>query len=321
MIKSLKSNKFIIIFLFAVCFIFILNPSTYANSCLNALSVWAFKVLPMLFPFFVFTRLIVSLVDTNNNPLDKFFSNVYNTPKGSFLIFFLSILSGYPMGAKLISALVLDNKINNDDAKKLFSICSVSGPMFIIGTVGIGIFNNYKVGVIILICNIIACLINGFLFSRNKPITHAVYSCKTKTTSLSDCVYDSLISILIVGSYIVLSFLFVDLIKNLTLLQNFISTICSVFPIEHLDNIVNAIISCVFEITRGAIDISASSLSLQAKTIITSSSIAFGGVSILLQSMSFLKCSNIDTKTFLKMKISQALICLLVSVPIVLIFL
>ena len=321
MIKSLKSNKFIIIFLFAVCFIFILNPSTYANSCLNALSVWAFKVLPMLFPFFVFTRLIVSLVDTNTNPLDKFFSNVYNTPKGSFLIFFLSILSGYPMGAKLISTLVLDNKINNDDAKKLFSICSVSGPMFIIGTVGIGIFNNYKVGVIILICNIIACLINGFLFSRDKTITHAVYSCKTKTTSLSDCVYDSLISILIVGAYIVLSFLFVDLIKNLTLLQNFISTICSVFPIERLDNIVNAIISCIFEITRGAIDISASSLSLQAKTIITSSSIAFGGVSILLQSMSFLKCSNIDTKTFLKMKISQALICLLVSVPIVLIFL
>lgn len=321
MIKTLKSNKFIIIFLFVVCFIFILNPSIYANSCLNALSVWAFKVLPMLFPFFVFTRLIVHLVETNNNPLDKFFTHVYNLPKGSFLIFFLSILSGYPMGAKLISTLVANKQINNDNAKKLFSLCSVSGPMFIIGTVGIGIFNNYKVGVIILICNVIACLINGFLFSRNKVPSLPLYSTKTKTTSLSDCVYDSLVSILIVGAYIVLSFLFIDLIKNLTLLQNFISTICGVFPIKHLDNIVNATISGIFEITRGAIDISSTSLSLQAKTIITSGSIAFGGISIMLQSVSFLKCSNIQTKTFLKMKIIQSLICLLVSVPIVLIFL
>ena len=73
MIKILKANKsqtatkakfkychkLIIAVLLVVCIIFISNPALYSKSCLNAISVWSFKVLPVLLPFFIFTKIIV----------------------------------------------------------------------------------------------------------------------------------------------------------------------------------------------------------------------------------------------------------------------
>lgn len=161
-----SKNKIITIIILAICFVFILNPSVYSKSCLNAISVWALNVLPMLLPFFIFTRIIVSICPPKKSVLDKPFKKFYNTPNGSFLIFFLSVISGYPMGAKLISNMYENKYIDNDDALAMLSFCSISGPMFMIGTVGVSIFHSYKTGLIIMIANLLASIFNGLIFRK-----------------------------------------------------------------------------------------------------------------------------------------------------------
>ena len=317
MIKTLKSNKFIVMFLIIICIFFIINPKVCAKSCLNGISVWGTKVLPMLLPFFVLTRLILNLCEFKPNIMDKFFNKAYNAPNGSFLVFFLSVLAGYPMGAKLICYMYENKQITNIEAQKMLSFCSVSGPMFIIGTVGVAIFNSFRVGLVILISNIIACLLNGLIYRGKFKVEEKTINYKNKT-SIFDIVYDSLISILMVGVYIALSFVVINLIKECKLLF-VIDLLEKVFYLDL--NMVKAVITGIIEITCGCIEISETSVNLALKTVLTSGIIAFGGLSVFMQSLGFLKCLNIKPKIILLQKLTQCLICLVVSIPFAIILL
>jgi len=317
MIKILKSNKIKVILILFICLIFATNIETYSKSCLNGVSVWAIKIFPVMFPFFVFTRIITNLSENKPNFMDKFFNKLYNTPTGSFKTFVLSVLSGYPMGAKLICSQYEQNLISKNDATKMLSFCSVSGPMFMLGTVGVSILHSYKAGLIILISNIIACLINGLIY-KGKPIKNVIYQSKNKNTNfnLSEHVSDSLNSILMVGAYIVLSFLLIDMLKNIGVINFVSNTICSVFNISNYQDITNSTLCGIVEITHGIIDINIVNISLTLKTIISSFLIGFGGLSVFYQSLHFLNKLNIKKRIILIQKTTQGILSLLISIPL-----
>ena len=297
-----------------MCLFLLFNPLMCANACLNGISVWAFKVLPMLFPFFVLTRLLVHSSSNKPNFMDKFFCKTLHTPSGSFLTYLLSILSGYPMGAKLISDMKKDGQISTDEAKKMMSFCSVSGPMFIIGTVGIMMLNSTKAGVIILASNIFASLVNGMLYrGKDKPKLSPSYTSK-KSVNFADCVYDSLMSVLMVGAYISISFLFIEILSQLNLFDVLSNTICSVFKLKEYHDVVVPVFIGLLEITSGILNLSTTHTSLLVKTILASGLIGFGGISVILQSMNFLSKLNIPVKTMLKHKTSQAIFCIVFSI-------
>jgi len=322
MITILKSNKFKVLLVLFICLIFATQPEIYANSCLNGLSVWAIKIFPVMFPFFVFTRIIVNLSENKPNFMDKFFTKAYNTPVGSFKTFFLSVLSGYPMGAKLICIQFEENKISSEDAKKMLSFCSISGPMFMLGTVGMSILHSYKAGLIILIANIIASLLNGFIYrGKKKSKENFIYIHKQKSISLGEQINDSLNSILMVGAYIILSFLLIDMLKNLNIINVISSAICGVFNIVNNQHIVSSALCGILEITRGIIELHSTNISLSLVTLISSTLIAFGGFSIFFQSAHFLEKLKIKKQSILFQKLTQAAICFIISYPLCFLFL
>lgn len=322
MIKIFKSNKLISLLLIIMCIIIILNPSSYVQSSLNGISVWATKILPLMFPFFVLTRLINNLNPPKKNFMDKVFNKLYNTPNGAFSTFVLSTLSGYPMGAKLINNMYSNQQLSTNEAQKMMSFCSVSGPIFMIGTVGVAMLNSFSSGVIILISNILASLINGLIY-RGKPekISSPIILKPKQQASISDCVYDSLVSILMVGSFIVLSFILIDMLKNLKIISGITKTICCVLNLNKQQNVVESVIAGLLEITRGIYDLSLSPIPLKLQTIIVSSLIGFGGFSIMLQSFSFIENIKMSFKKLLIQKTTQCLLSLIVSIPLSILFL
>lgn len=322
MITKIKANKILPLALFFVCIIFIISPKTYSTSCLTAVSVWAINVLPTLLPFFIITRLIVGLITPKPNIADKLFNKLYNTPAITATIYVLSIISGYPMGAKLICDVHEKGYINKKDAERMFAFCSVSGPMFIVGTVGVSIMSSYKVGLIILIANIISSLINGLIYRGKKTILDDknIILEQKDNNLLQNSVYDALISILMVGAYIVLSFLLIDLLKNLGVLNFLSSCICHIFK-NFNNSTVEACLAGIIEITRGCLDLSSCNVSMIIKTIIASGLIGFGGISVMLQSVSFLSKLKIKVSKMLLQKFTQGILCVVFTVPIALIFL
>ena len=169
--SKLKIPKLSFIFgilLLVIIILIAINPAKYSTVAFNGLSVWAKVLVPSLLPFFVLTKLLAStgIIDDICKLFAPITTKLYNCPKQSAYVFLMSIITGYPVGSKLISDLYQNGQISKIQAIKTSSFCSTSGPMFILGTVAIGMFASPKMGYVILISHILGALLNG-LFYRN----------------------------------------------------------------------------------------------------------------------------------------------------------
>ena len=310
MIKSLKSNRIYSIFVIIFMLIFISNPKLYMQSTLKGLTVWFYNVIPALLPFFIATRLLISLNIADIPCLDKISSKLFKVAKNS-KVFLLSLISGYPVGAKLICSSYTNGEISLKDAKKMMSYCSVSGPMFIIGSIGIGVFNSVKIGYILLISHILGAIINGMVFRNSYKNEKDEFNAFKNTTIksnniLADSMLDSIMSILLVGGYIVFAFVLIELLNNIRLIPFLATVITKLFPFLDYSTL-QALFNGLIEMTCGVISLNIANASLQIKVILASFVIAFGGLSIFLQSTNFTKDLQIKKSYFLFQKFCQGI--------------
>ena len=59
---------------------------------------------------------------------------IFNIPGEGAFPFVMGIISGYPMGAKIISKFKQQGICTNEEAERMLSFTNNSGPLFIIGT-------------------------------------------------------------------------------------------------------------------------------------------------------------------------------------------
>lgn len=313
-----KNYEFIFCFiLFGIILIIAFNPAPYILSTWTGLTVWAKIVLPSLFVFFILTKLLMQSDKSLKmfSILDKPFNKLYSISGGGGYIFLMSALSGYPIGAKLISEFYDQKLISQTQAKKIISFASTSGPMFIIGSIAVKVFNNYKLGLVILLSHLLSSLLNGLIYRKigiknEKNGTKNDDLCKInlKKQTLNDIMYNTITSILMIGGYITLCFTALELITSLP----FFSNITIMFNNLFGSNIFEAIIKGIVEVTNGCVSLS-HTLSIKTICIILSSLISFGGLSIHLQSQMFLSKVGITYKFFLLTKITQTIIAFVLS--------
>lgn len=318
MSKILKSNRLLCVFVIIFILLFISSPNIYMQSCLEGLNVWFFNVLPALFPFFVATRLLI-LFDIDNIPLlDKLTKKLFGV-NGGGKFFLLSLLSGYPVGAKLVCDAHKNGQIDEISAKKMLSFCSVSGPMFVVGTVGVAIFHSIKIGYILLFCHIMSAIINGLVFRRKygkvgEKITKRV-SRKSKHI-LADSMVDSINSILLVGGYIVLAYVLIDALNFCNIVPLLSNFVCKIPFLSGQENVICAILNGIVEMTRGVVDVASFGLNTKVLLPVVSFLIGFGGFSVFFQSTTFMQELNIKKPTYLFQKFCQGIWAMIVALVV-----
>lgn len=67
---------------------------------------------------------------------------IFNVPGIGAYAFIMGIISGYPVGAKIVTEFKNNNECSTAEAERLLSFTNNSGPLFIIGTVGVAMFGN-----------------------------------------------------------------------------------------------------------------------------------------------------------------------------------
>lgn len=303
-----KYSIFLSIFIIYIIINMVIFPSLYINVTLNGISAWAFNVLPSVLPFIFFTKVLTSLgiVEKFSNLFKKPCNKLLKTPPISSYVFITSMISGYPVGAKMTADLYLSGKITKSDAFKITSFCSTSGPMFIIGAVGIGMLKNATFGYIIFISHILGALLNGLLYRNIKVKEEKIeYTEKTNTQNLSTMVIDSALSIITVGTIIAIFFVVITSL----------SPIFNLFPPQ-----ISCVLEGIIEITKGCLDISTNihgALSVVACTFV----ISFGGISTILQSITMLNSLRMPIKLFILQKVTHAILSTIISLLLVTIFL
>lgn len=303
-------------------------PSESIISAKEGLTVWTQVLIPSLLPFIIGASLIVELkiVDVVGfiiNPITKF---IFNVSGKSALVFAISTVSGYPVGAKLASELRNTNQISNYEAQRLVSFCSTSGPLFIIGAVATGMFQHSELGYLMLICHYMGSVSVGLLYrnygkeiisSNNSQLkSNIINTINSRVASekgffvlFGNAVYNGINTILAVGGFVII---FSVVFKILSLF-NIISLFTSILyiPLHFLGinkDLCSAFISGLFEITIGCSKVaSVSSVPEVLKASLASFLIGFSGLSILAQCCNFIAKTDISTKLYIFSKFLHGL--------------
>lgn len=263
------------------------KPDYYLDSARRGLSLFASSVLPSLFPFYFCSLLLTYMgaVSAISKVGAKGVKLMYNAPKESAYVLFLSMLCGYPVGASTIYELYDAGAITQKDAKTVCSFCSTSGPVFMIGTIGGAIFSDGKVGVIVLIAHYLGAIVNGLIYRKKKsdPDAHVFAHADDVDGLLSKAISKATINMLYVGGYIVICGMIIDTLE-LVGIRNALSG---------LGNASEPILSCIYsliEMTRASIECSKCS-NLQLGVTLCTGAVSLGGLSVTMQNYTFLsKC-------------------------------
>lgn len=146
---SLKRNIFPSLFvIFTVCLVLFSKQNLSATK--NGLALWANSVVPALLPFFMATELLshTNVTQIIGRILNKYMKPLFNVPGIGAYAFVMGIISGYPVGAKIVTKFRQDGLCTKAEAERLLAFTNNSGPLFIIGTVGITMFGNTLIRII-----------------------------------------------------------------------------------------------------------------------------------------------------------------------------
>ncbi|MFI3141842.1 MAG: nucleoside recognition domain-containing protein [Clostridia bacterium] len=217
---TFKSNKFLwfryIPLSFVVFFIgfsLLKFPAASAQGVINGLQLCFTTLIPSLFPFLILCSFFVNsgLCERTGRYFTKFTKVVFKQPGVSANVIFLSLVGGYPVGAKLISQLYEQKQISQIQAQRLMLFCVNAGPAFVISSVGYFMLGSKEVGVIIFVSLCLASLILGVLSRFFLEDSEAVYEKKsvisydqTISESLVNAVSQSIASMASICAWVVL---------------------------------------------------------------------------------------------------------------------
>lgn len=317
--KEKKFNIISTILLTLIIIFFIFNPKGIMSSSVNGAILFFNSVFPTLFPFLVVTGILIRCggVHIYSKILGPFICKPLRLPKESSLTLVVSILCGYPLGAKYSCDLYSENNISLSQLQRLLNIASNVGPLFILGTICTAMLKIQGTApYILLISNYMSCLIMSFLLPKTSTIGIDAPTFKNDKKNIGSIIKESLdqalTTSLSVGSFIVIFSVFNFLIEDLEIFNLFFYKISNILnmPLDAIRGVFFGLI----EITNGCNILSTSSISLPLKLSLVSFLCSFSGLCIIFQVYSFTyKIKDISMKRYISRKFLQGIVSFILT--------
>lgn len=298
---------------FALVLILIQSKSV-GQSVSDGIALCVEILIPSLFIFLILSDFALKTHALNFllKPFGWICGKLFHIDKSFGPILFMSLVCGYPAGARMLSDLVSQGAVSRSTAERMLCFCVNAGPAFLIGSVGIPLFHSPAIGLIIYISHVIAFLAVGVLTGLGK--TAEPVCVQTNATApaqaLVSSVQSSIRSMASICGFVLLFSGVLGLIKQFGILEK--------VPIEWMQ----AAITGALEVSNGvaACSLLPSHIALPLATAIT----AFGGVCVHCQVKAMLAKSNLSLAPYLRWRFLYCAIsttvCLwlsnIVSVPI-----
>lgn len=273
-----------------VVIVFVTAPTKYMQSFVNGITIWAYNVLPALFPFMVLTTLTLKLQTKRKHSATNFLFGV-----DCDNVFLTSILCGYPVGAKAIA----DSNADATAATAMCSFCSTAGPIFMIATVGAKLLQNAAATAILIFVHILSAMLNGLIYRNKQNNCRITNNSKFTADDVGNTVTNSALSVISVGGLIALFYMLSDMIK-------------SILPVSIADSLVTSFVIGLFEMTNGIFGV-CKLTDVATATVLCSALLSFGGLCVFAQCYAFLGAKQVKPLKLLKMKITQSAIATILS--------
>lgn len=308
---KLKRNIIPIAFLlFTICLIIFSKSNIVAVK--NSLNIWANNVIPSLLPFFIATELLnnTNIPKIIGNLFNKIMRPLFNVPGIGAYALFMGIISGYPVGAKIVTNFRNNNQCTKEEAERLITFTNNSGPLFILGTVGITLFYDTYIGLLLLSTHILASICVGIIFrfwkinkskKRNTNTLVTNISFNSLGEVLSKSILSAINSVVLIGGFIVLFGIILSILQK-TYVLNFLKILFVPFFNSLNINVdfIIPILTGILELTNGVTAVSCiANKNLAVNVIICAFLLGFGGISIMLQVLSITSKSDISIKPYI----------------------
>lgn len=308
---SYYSKRIFALFLiYLAMFIIIIFSSDISMGVKNGISISLNLIVPSLFIFMILSNIIIHsyLSDLISIPFRFIGKYLFRISNKNITIVILSLIGGYPIGAKLISDEVKSKNMSVETGQRMINYCVNCGPAFLVTAVGIGVFGSARIGFFLYISQVIACVLIGFItsFSAKNEIASANFNAKKNNPK-------KISSVLIVSAVN-------DAVKALVVICSFIVAFSALIPIvgvltTNLDKSFQLLIGGVLEVTNGCSNLN--NIGLGNTIILANIFTSFGGVCVYLQILAMLKGSKIKLGKFFLYRI----IYIVISSSVMVIFL
>ena len=121
-------------------------------------------IIPSLFPFFVLSSVLGELgaPERMARPLAPLM-RAFGVSGAGAAALLMGITGGYPLGAAAAASLVERGVISREEGGRLLGFCNNSGPAFLIGAAGVGVFGSVRAGLALYASHLMAAIACGLL--------------------------------------------------------------------------------------------------------------------------------------------------------------
>ena len=274
-------RKLIIFIIMTLIILIFKNYQLVLSITIDGVNIWFYKVFPYLFIMIIIQDLLINLN----------FANFLK--RTATYIFFMSIISGSPSNAYIISKLVKEGKITKEYGNICLIFTFFTNPLFLYSILNL-IFNSFYMTIKIMIIIYISNFIIYLYYKKDLPVTNM--SGKPSNINLPSSIKSSINTNLMVLGSIVFYFIISSIL---------IETFNIGYPFD-------IFLRGILEMTQGLNNVI--QLNSNIKLITTIIFITFGGLSIHTQVKCILDEYGLDYKYFFKGRILQLVIAAILAV-------
>lgn len=318
----------------AACIIVAPKPALEAS--LRGLTIWWEIVFPALLPFLIVSEVLVAfgLAHFCGVLLEPLMRPLFNVPGTGALVLTMGFSSGYPVCAKMAVRLAGQGLLTRPEAERLVAFASTADPLFIGGVVAAGFLHNpAAAGFLAAVHYGTALLIGvamrfydrrgartvyrppqgGWLLLRALRAMHRAREADPRPLGqvLGDAVWSSLQTLLVIGGFIILFSVLLDLLTRsgiAALLSAALALILSPFGVP--SDLLPALVAGTFEVTMGTRTAADAGSGVSTPVVLASVSalLAWGGLSIHAQVASIVSALGMRLKPYLIARVVHAVL-------------
>lgn len=279
----------------------------------RGLEVSAGVLIPSLFPFMVLSGYISmsGYARILSAPLGLLTTRIYKLPKELGVVILLSLIGGYPVGAKMIANLLEQKRIDRETAERMLCFCVNSGPSFLITAVGTGLLMSRVAGIVLFATQTLATLLIGWVASlrvQRPRDAGRQYVGVGGPAAFVAAVSGATNAMIAMCSFAVLCSGLLSMVGA----SGFMAWLSGVLPVS--ERMVAAVVSGFFEVTSGCI--AAAGLGGEQAFALTSVFVSFCGLSVIFQIMSCFAGGVVSFRKFIVSRFVHCFLSTAMALPI-----
>lgn len=280
-----------IVFWVICLLLLILDSKTVILGATAGIDLCIRVLIPSMFPFLVVCPMISSRIGTYMS-IFRPIGRLLRLPEGAEDLFFLGLLSGYPVGAAMVSQAAQSGRISKQDARRYLSFCSNAGPSFIFG-IGAGLFPGIDSCAVLWVIQIISAAIVGILTPGKSPKAGRKH--QTPLT-LQQALRNAITTMAIICGWVILFRVLIAVLER--------------WVLWCIPESAQILLRGILELANGIVSLSKIG-NLGLRMIIFSALLSFGGICVWMQTASVVR--DVPMRYYLPGKLTQCAISCMIA--------